>query len=151
MVSAKDLAGCVCFNLRKAARAVTQHYDAVLAPAGLKATQFSVLAVLSVADSTPLSKAADLLGMDRTTLTRNLRPLERNSWIRSSRSPDDGRERLLGLTRSGRSAFETALPLWHKAQDGMVQQIGRTRWDGLRRVVGGVASATDAESRSTST
>ena len=150
MASAKDLADCACFNLRKTARAVTQHYDAILAPTGLKATQFTVLAALSIAGAMPLNRAAERLGMNRTTLTRNVRPLERSGWIRSERPADDRRERHLSLTRSGRAAFERALPLWQQAQAGLVQRVGRARWDALRRELGAVIDAAGGRSTSSS-
>src|SRR5262250_925940 len=73
---------CVCFHLRRAARAVTQTYERALAPAGILPGQFSVLAVLHRFGPQPLSALAELMGMDRTTLTRNLRPLERDSLVR---------------------------------------------------------------------
>ena len=107
---------CACFNLRKAARAVTQLYEAALAPSGIHATQFSVLTALALVDSAPLSRVADGLVMDRTTLTRNLRPLVRRGWVRIEAGDEDRRERYLSLTRSGRAALDRALPLWQQAQ-----------------------------------
>jgi DNA-binding MarR family transcriptional regulator len=122
---------CACFNLRKAARAVTQIYEAALAPTGIHATQFSVLVALAVADGAPLSRVADGLVMDRTTLTRNLRPLERRGWVRIE-AGEDRRERNLSLTRSGRAALERALPLWQQAQARLHEQLGDARWTRLR-------------------
>ena len=121
---------CACFNLRKAARAVTQLYEAALAPSGIHATQFSVLVALAVADGAPLSRVADGLVMDRTTLTRNLRPLARRGWVRIE-AGEDRRERNLSLTRSGRAALERALPLWQRAQERLHAQVGDTRWTRL--------------------
>jgi len=118
---------CACFNLRKAARAVTQMYEAALAPTGIRATQFSVLVALAVADGAPLSRVADGLVMDRTTLTRNLRPLARRGWVRVE-AGEDRRERTLSLTRSGRAALERALPLWQQAQAELERRIGDSRW-----------------------
>jgi DNA-binding MarR family transcriptional regulator len=118
---------CTCFNLRKAARAVTQLYEAALAPSGIHATQFSVLVALAVADGAPLSRVADGLVMDRTTLTRNLRPLARRGWVRIE-AGEDRRERSLSLTRSGRAALERALPLWQQVQTRLHKQIGDARW-----------------------
>jgi DNA-binding MarR family transcriptional regulator len=118
---------CACFNLRKAARAVTQLYEAALAPSGMHATQFSVLVALAVADGAPLSRVAEGLVMDRTTLTRNLRPLARRGWVRIEEG-EDRRERNVGLTRSGRVALERALPLWQQAQARLQEQLGDARW-----------------------
>jgi DNA-binding MarR family transcriptional regulator len=135
---------CACFNLRKAARAVTQIYEAALAPSGIHATQFSVLVALAVADGAPLSRVADGLVMDRTTLTRNLRPLERRGWVRTE-AGDDRRERNLSLTRSGRAALERALPLWQQAQARLHEQLGDARWTRLRADLQGlVATAREA-------
>src|SRR5262245_23110545 len=106
---------CACFNLRKAARAVTQIYEAALEPSGLKATQISLLVALAVRGSLPLTRLADVLVLDRTTLTRNLMPLKKKGWVASERGPDR-RERYVALTRDGRAALERALPLWHAVQ-----------------------------------
>ncbi len=80
--SAVDLTACTCANLRKAARAVTQVYDQALRPTGLKATQFTMLATLSNRGDLPLSRLAEALVMDRTTLTRNLKPLVGKGLVR---------------------------------------------------------------------
>lgn len=121
---------CACFGLRKASRAVTQYYDAALRPAGLRATQFSMLAVL--ADSEPLTihDLADRLVADRTTLTRNLKPLERQGLITVSRGADK-RSRRVAISAKGIDTLKTALPLWQKAQDTIVSGIGDGRFLGL--------------------
>ncbi len=135
---------CACFNLRKAARAVTQLYDAALAPSGIRATQFSVLVALALVDGAPLSRVADGLVMDRTTLTRNLRPLERRGWVRIE-AGEDRRERNLSLTRSGRAALERALPLWQQAQARVLEHVGGARWARLLADLQGlVATAQEA-------
>jgi len=121
---------CACFNLRKAARAVTQMYEAALAPTGIRATQFSVLVALAMAESAPLSRVAEWLVMDRTTLTRNLRPLARRGWVRIAPG-EDRRERTLSLTRSGRAALERALPLWQRAQAELHERLGDGPWTRL--------------------
>jgi DNA-binding MarR family transcriptional regulator len=122
---------CICLNLRKAARAITQAYDAALESSGMRATQFSVLQVIGFAEGAPMTRVAQLLGMDRTTLTRNLAPLERQGWVRSEPGPDR-RERTLALTRHGRAALERAKPLWHEAQERIVCRIGAGQWQALR-------------------
>src|SRR5919106_5706929 len=85
---------CVCFAVRRAARAITQHYDRELRPAGLRVTQFSVLAVLSHGEPRPVNRVASRLGMDRTTLTRNLRPLVDRGYVTVT-GGDDARVRLV--------------------------------------------------------
>lgn len=141
---------CACFNLRKAARAVTQMYEAALASTGIHATQFSVLVALAVADGAPLSRVADGLVMDRTTLTRNLRPLARRGWVRIE-AGEDRRERTLGLTRSGRAALERALPLWQQAQADLQERLGDARWArlpaDLQTLVAVALGATTADGR----
>ncbi|HEX2116964.1 MAG TPA: MarR family winged helix-turn-helix transcriptional regulator [Alphaproteobacteria bacterium] len=131
MAAAKAAQDCACFNLRKAARAITQMYDAAIEPSGMRATQFSVLQVISLSDGAPMMRVAQRLGMDRTTLTRNLAPLERLGWVRSEPGPDR-RERTLALTRSGRSALERAKPFWQAAQERIIGKIGAAQWQALR-------------------
>jgi len=117
---------CGCFNLRRAARRVTQLYDHALAPSGLKATQFALLAVLggdNVGEGIAMTRLAEKLGMDRTTLTRNLGVVERDGLV-AIRTGDDPRSRLVVLTKSGCDALELAAPLWAKAQAELVRHIG---------------------------
>jgi DNA-binding MarR family transcriptional regulator len=132
---------CACLNLRKAARAITQVYDSAIEPSGMRATQFSVLQTISLSDGAPMMRVARLLGMDRTTLTRNLAPLEREGWVRSEPGPDR-RERTLALTRSGRAALERAKPLWQAAQTKIVARIGAAQWEALRGGLDALVAAT---------
>jgi DNA-binding MarR family transcriptional regulator len=114
---------CLCFNLRKAARAVTRALDVALKPAGLTATQFSVLAVLRAMDEAAMSRLAEAMGADRTTLTRNLAVMERDGLI-AYRASEDRRERRVALTGRGRKAYEKALPLWRAFQGRLVSRLG---------------------------
>lgn len=139
---------CACLNLRKAARAITQAYDAAIEPSGMRATQFSLLQAISLADGAPMTRVARILGMDRTTLTRNLAPLERQGWVRSEPGPDR-RERTLALTRSGRAALERAKPLWQAAQDRIVGRIGVAQWQALRGGLDALIGAADPTPRDT--
>jgi DNA-binding MarR family transcriptional regulator len=140
MAQIRSAQDCTCFNLRKAARAITQVYDAAIEPSGMRATQFSVLQVISLSDGAPMMRVAQRLGMDRTTLTRNLAPLERSGWVRSEQGPDR-RERTLSLTRSGRAALDRAKPLWQAAQDRIVGKIGAAQWQALRGGLDALVSA----------
>ena len=136
---------CACFNVRKAARALTAHYDRVLAPTGLRATQGTLLVALARAGSIPVSRLAGILGMDRTTLTRNLEPLRRARLVAVRPGPDR-RVKLAGLTEAGRKALAEAMPLWREAQRQVVEGAGAGRWDALRRELGRIAElADDAE------
>ena len=124
---------CVCFHLRRAARAVTQTYERALAPSGLLPGQFSVLTVLHRFGPQPLSVLADLMGMDRTTLTRNLRPLERDGLVRiKAGDKEDQRIRRVGLTASGERKWQEAEPLWAQVHRAMVEGLGPEGWPALR-------------------
>ncbi len=124
------MAACTCFNLRKASRAVTQLFEAALEASGLKVTQFTVLAVVSAAGTATMTDLARTLVMDRTTLTRNLRPLENRGLIDID-SGADRRTRFVALTRRGRAKLDAALPLWKRAQARMVGGLGRAAWGDL--------------------
>lgn len=111
---------CHCLAARRHARAITRIYEAALRPHGLRATQFSVLAALAVKGATPVRALADLLGLERTTLTRIGLVLERNGWVAAAES-EDARQRPFRLTAAGRRKLEDAFPAWKRAQD----RVGR--------------------------
>lgn len=121
---------CTCANLRKAARVVTQAYDAALQPVGLKATQFTLLATLTKLGDKPLTRLADALVMDRTTLTRNLKPLVREGYIRIDQE-EDQRIRKVSLTNAGKDVFDKARPRWERAQSKIQGTLGQERWSDL--------------------
>lgn len=123
---------CACFNVRRAARAVTQLYDRELAPAGLRATQVTLLVALARAGALPFTRLAAVLGMDRTTLTRNLAPLERDGLV-ALRPGADRRVKLATITPRGREVLEQAIPLWRRAQRHITQGIGAGQWNAIRR------------------
>jgi DNA-binding MarR family transcriptional regulator len=129
---------CACFNVRRAARAVTQLYDRVLAPTGLRATQVTLLAALARAGSIPFARLAAILGMDRTTLSRNLAPLERDGLLTLRPGPDR-RVKLATITGKGRKLLEQAIPLWQLAQRQITGGIGAGRWEVIRRELGRIA------------
>jgi DNA-binding MarR family transcriptional regulator len=108
-------AECHCLAARRRARRITRLYDKHLRPYGLRATQFSVLAALSTGSAVPLSRLADFLGMERTTLTRSAAVLERRGWIESDAAAD-ARVRPIRLTKSGRRKLEAAHAGWSAAQ-----------------------------------
>ena len=117
---------CACFNIRRAARQVTQAYDRALRPAGLQATQFTILTMIDAVagtDGVTVSVLADRLGMDRTTLTRNLGPIARSGWVENVPGPDR-RERLVRLTDPGSAKLAQARPLWREAQGAALAQLG---------------------------
>lgn len=119
MPTAVDLTAtrdCRCLAARRKARAITRLYEKKLRPHGLHATQFSILAVLALNGPTPLSELAELLGLERTTLTRSAALLERNRWLAAAPS-EDLRQHPLRLTGTGRRKLESAFPAWKEAQD----------------------------------
>jgi DNA-binding MarR family transcriptional regulator len=121
---------CTCFNLRKASRSVTQMFAGYMQPTGLGPTQFSLLAVLARRGSLSINELADGLVMDRTTLTRNLRPVERQGLVKILPG-EDRRTRIVALTRRGRATYERALPLWREAQKEIIERLGGKRWSAL--------------------
>ncbi len=126
---------CACFNTRKASRAVTRFYDDILAPSGLKATHFTMLGAISISGPTRMSELADMLALDKTTLTRNLKLLEAGGLIAIAAGADR-RVRIVSLTRAGADAVDRALPRWREAQRRMVEHLGEARW---RRLVADLA------------
>ena len=119
---------CACFNLRKATRVVTQLYDEALKPAGLRSTQFTVLAATRALGPVSVNELAEWIVMDRTTLTRNLKPLERDGLI-AVRPGDDLRVRQVSLTAKGRKTLERAYPMWEGVQARLREQLGDARVD----------------------
>jgi DNA-binding MarR family transcriptional regulator len=119
---------CVMFNVRKAARGLSRRYEEALRPLGLKAGQFSILAALLDAGDAALGTVSQRLGMDRTTLNRNLRPLERRGLVASHPDPEDGRTRRIALTAEGRQVMDRAIPLWRQAQADSLARLGHDRW-----------------------
>jgi DNA-binding MarR family transcriptional regulator len=118
-----DVRQCVCATLRRADRTITQIYDAILAPSGLHTTQFTLLATLAEAAPISINRLADLMVMDRTTLTRNLGPLSKQGWARVEEG-EDHRMRVVTLTQEGEQVLVQALPLWQQAQRQMLHQLG---------------------------
>lgn len=107
---------CACFSARKTARLLTQHYDKHLRPTRLRATQYTLLyALTQIGKAVSLNFLSDVLGMERTTLTRNLQILEKQGYVYVE-SGKDRRTRLIGLTSQGALAFQKAYPFWKKAQ-----------------------------------
>lgn len=101
---------------------ITRLFEEKLRPHGLRATQFSVLAALALRGPTPISELADVLGLERTTLTRSAALLERKGWVGAAQ-PEDARERPLRLTPAGRRRLEEAFPAWKEAQDLINRQL----------------------------
>jgi DNA-binding MarR family transcriptional regulator len=120
------LAPCQCLSVRQAARAITQLYDEAYRTTGIRATQFPILMCARRSGAIAVSKMAEYLVMDRTTLTRNLRPLQREGLI-AIESGTDKRTKSISLTDAGRAKFSEALPFWEEAQRRMREGLGEDR------------------------
>jgi len=115
-------------------RAVTQLYDDVLRPSGLRVTQFSILATIARMGEANLRQLEDALALDQTTLTRGLTLLERDGVIARVSHPD-GRVKAMGFTSKGRKALEVARPLWAQAQADVLRELRPKAWaDAQRRL-----------------
>ncbi|MDH3665842.1 MAG: MarR family winged helix-turn-helix transcriptional regulator [Paracoccaceae bacterium] len=134
-----DIALCAHATLRRAMRVISQSYDAALKPAGLKATQFTVLAVIAGRDPMPMTRLAEILVMDRTTLTRNLKPLVAKGWTEIGRERDE-RVRLVSATGAGKAVVAEAIPLWRQAQGQVERRLGADR---LSALLGGLRALTE--------
>jgi DNA-binding MarR family transcriptional regulator len=105
---------CLCLHLQRAARAVARHFDELMRPTGLTSGQFSLLMSLNRPDPPTMRAVAELLAMDRTTLTANLKPLERRGFVRVRIDRNDRRSRRLVLSAKGRAALLAAMPAWEQ-------------------------------------
>ena len=123
---------CNCLAIRKAARHVTQFYDRRLAPTGLSTPQFSILARLRRRGPSTINELAEDLVMDRTTLGRNLRPLERDGLLAVGADPADRRRRALAVTSAGEARLAEAGPLWSAAQRDFAGSFGADAAASLR-------------------
>jgi DNA-binding MarR family transcriptional regulator len=123
---------CNYLSIRKAARHISQFYDHRLAPAGLRTSQFSILARLRRGGPASINELAAAMVMDRTTMGRNLRPLERDGLIAIGTDPRDRRSRVLSVTPAGEARLDAARPLWAKAQREFEQRFGAGQAEALR-------------------
>jgi DNA-binding MarR family transcriptional regulator len=129
---------CTCFRVRRAARRLSQIFDSHMAAAGLSLNAYSILR--RTAQPRLLSELAAALGMDRTTLTRNLQPLLRAGWLQEQRG-DDARQRLIVITSAGEACLRRAQPLWQNAQDQVEAAFGADRTAELNRLLDALDAA----------
>jgi DNA-binding MarR family transcriptional regulator len=132
---------CNCFAVRAAARHVTQPYDQFLAPTGLRTTQFSILAKLKRKGPLTINALAEDMLMDRTTLGRNILPLERDGLIRVAPAASDRRAKDLHLTKAGEKRFLAALKRWSAAQARFDTVFGAKRGADLRALLRAVVAS----------
>ncbi len=122
---------CACSALRQATRAVSRHYEAFLAPAGVTVTQYSLLRYLQREGATPLRRIANAMELERTSLYRALATLERDGLVRSWTDPDDARVKQAELTEAGGLKIVEALPHWQRAQTTFMAAVGEVEWLGV--------------------
>lgn len=135
---------CLCANLRRASRALTQIYDEALRPVGLRGPQFTILQTLSIAGEITQGRMATILALDSTTLTRTLAIMARQGWI-ARREGSDRREWRIQLSKAGRSKFERALPHWEKAQALARKKLGERGWGDAMKFSNDVTKAIVAQ------
>jgi DNA-binding MarR family transcriptional regulator len=134
-------ADCNCFAVRSAARHVTQLYDQFLAPSGLRTTQFSILAKLDRLGPMTINALAEAMVTDRTTLARNIRPLQRDGMISIEASASDRRAKELHLTKTGTKRLDEARKAWSRAQTRFEQTYGAKRAASLRDMLRAVVTS----------
>ena len=140
---------CICFNLRRGARAVTQYYDNLFQAHGIRATQFTVLSALVIAEAQrnlpTITFMAEALVMDRTTLARNLKPLERDELV-VIEPGDDRRTRIIRLTDQGRQKLADIIDLWDQGQAHFQTQLGGNQFQMLLNHVNAAVEASQEDS-----
>lgn len=127
-------ATCMGLHVRRASRVITQVYDTALRPLGLVLNQFTLLVSIYLVDAVPITRLAQMLYTDQTTLTRNLKLLEKRGLVAIAPGTDR-RIRLVSLTPEGQSLLTQAIPLWEQAQAEVQQQIGSQTWNTLLAVL----------------
>src|SRR5215472_5983040 len=133
MRTPSTLASCNCFAVRQAARHVTRLYEGYLAEAQLTSAQFSILGALGEGGPMTMADLAGVLVMDRTTLLRAMKPLQREDFIKSTSSPEDPRQLVFSLSPAGVRKLKQAQPLWKKAQEEFEAEVGAGEAARLRR------------------
>jgi len=121
---------CVCFNLRWVARAVTQFYDAEMRRHGIRPTQGTILLSLSSKETWSMAELSDWLGLERTSLVRNLRPLQRDGFVQAVGGGHGNRVEL-AITAKGKKQIEKLIPAWNAAQGAAVKTLGEKRWSDI--------------------
>jgi DNA-binding MarR family transcriptional regulator len=123
---------CLCLAAQRAARTLARRFDEALRPAALTSGQFSLLMSLNQPRPPSIGAVAGLLAMDRTTLTANLKPLERRGLLTTAIDPDDRRGRLISLTRTGRTVLRSAVPIWRRTHKEIDRMLSATDGEKLR-------------------
>ncbi|WP_207937582.1 MarR family winged helix-turn-helix transcriptional regulator [Pseudomonas sp. 51_B] len=125
---------CICTHLRRAARGVSRHYDEALASAGINVAQFSLLRHLQRLDRPSITVLAEAMGLERSTLGRNLKVLQAEELVALVEG-DDQRNRVVLLTATGAARLQAALPAWEQAQSSLLDQLGEGQRETLVRLL----------------
>ncbi len=131
---------CACFNFRKASRSVTQLFDQILAPTGLRSTQLVILITTQLLGQSSIARLARELVMDRSTLTRNLKPLMNMGLLRFA--PESGKQKAVEVTVEGQVALLRASPYWSQAQTQLVNRVGEEAWNRIMSDLNAIVEAT---------
>jgi DNA-binding MarR family transcriptional regulator len=140
-----EIAVCACLAIRQSARRVTRLYDEALAPSGLKVTQFSLLNAIDRVPELSVNRLADILSIDRTTMVRNLKVLQKEGLVQIAKAEADNRRRELSLTERGEAMLAEARPLWAAVQAQLVDRIGEARYEALQTGLAALAEAVAPE------
>jgi DNA-binding MarR family transcriptional regulator len=136
----------MCASLRRASRALSQLYEEALRPVGLRATQFTILQLLSLAGEVTQGVLGQMLAMDSTTLTRTLRIMAREGWIEKRRG-EDRREWRMRLSKAGREQLKRALPEWQKVQTRLRTTLGNELCESLLKLTNKVTNTVTEQER----
>lgn len=123
---------CLCLHVQRAARALARRFDEALRPLNLKQGQYSLLVSLNRPEAPRISDVAYLLAMDRTTLTANLKPLQKRGLVDVTKDPEDKRNRRLSLTKDGLNLLTQAVPIWRKTHDEVDKVLARPSPEALK-------------------
>jgi DNA-binding MarR family transcriptional regulator len=132
---------CLCLHAQRAARALSRRFDEALRPTGITSGQFSLLNALNRPKPPPIGPVAQLLAMDRTTLTAALKPLERDGLVTITRDPEDRRSRLLILTGKGQDVLAAAVPVWRDLHAAIEAGLPELQPDDLRGALRSLSQA----------
>lgn len=142
---------CLCLAARRASRSITRAFDRELRACGLRATQFTLLSALQLKGPQSINALADLLGAERTTVSRNLALVEQRSLVIIKTDKADARSRIAAITAQGLSALIAAMPTWCAVQSNLTATLGQDAARGLRRLAGGPCAILDDMSETIAT
>lgn len=130
---------CTCFNVRRISRVITQFFEAEVGRHGIRPTQSPILRALQAKSGWSMAELSEWLGLERTTLLRNLRPLQRDGLVRIKGGGRGGHVEL-EITDKGRTILAKIHPAWRSAQDKVVAILGEERWSSILRDLEAVAA-----------